>query len=274
MSKVILSQQKKNRLNEFFVLKKGYESHMNDRKMFYFKICVKSGDTSIEISFDSDSSGEAKKKKQKLYDVFDEIFGNGNGVIVLEYLLPLLGESYTKIEAIYPKEAQVSKDVIIYPIEANIKLLNGDSSFWENRVMVEKVESGLLAKIKKDISIVFRITPREFEKVVAEIYYNLGFDVELTPIAKDGGKDVIVVGNDENGQQFMHFVECKRHNKRNPVGVSIVREFESIVRRDRAKMGIIVTTAHFTKDAKVEKEKYYNEVIEFSEFDKLINLIQ
>lgn len=228
---------------------------MNERKMFYFKIGVELGNKLMEFSFDSDSSSEAKKKKQELYDMLEEILGDGH--------------VKTELTAESSKQPRAS----IFPIETNVKLLNGYSNFWENKAIVEKVESKILAKIKKDMSFVFDITPRDFEKVVAEIYYVLGFDVELTPIVKDGGKDIIVVGNDKNGQRFTHLIECKRHSTRNPVGVSIVRGFESVVRREKANMGIIVTTAHFTKNAKKEKEKYYNGVIEIEEFHKLIERV-
>jgi len=229
---------------------------MKKRKMFYFTIGVKLGDRLMEFSFDANSSSEARKKKQELYDMLDEILG--------------------KEDIIEKPETVSSEDAItiqVYPIEANVKLLHEYSNFWENGVIVEKVESPLLARIKKDTSVVFEITPREFEKVVTEIYYALGFEVELTPFVKDGGKDIIVIGNDENEQRFVHFIECKQHNTENPVGVSIVRGFESIVRRETANMGIIVTTAYFTKDAKKERKKYYDGVIEFEEFHKLIERI-
>jgi len=246
---------------------------MNERKMFYFKIGVELGNILIEISFDSDSSSEAKKKKQEIYDMFDKIFADGHGN-VMAFLDVLLDSNVAECMEITINKAESTSisSVSIFPIEANVKLLNGYSNFWENGVIVEKVESPLLAKIKKNKSVIFDITPRDFEKVVAEIYYNLGFDVELTPVAKDGGKDIIVVGN-ENGQPFVHLIECKRHSTRNPVGVSIVREFDSIVRREKANRGIIVATAHFTKDAKKEKEKYYKGVIEFEEFHKLFERV-
>ena len=238
--------------------------------MFYFKIRFEwDNKLTADFSFDSDSSSEAKKEKQKLYDLFNEIFdGGGDGFAFL--LKAMETVRCSTITVTIKKHATAS----LSPIETNVKLLNGYSDFWENGAIVEKVESVLLAKIKKDMSVVFDITPRDFEKVVAESYYALGFDVELTPVVKDGGKDIIVVGNDENGQQFIHFIECKRHSAGSPVGVSIVRGFESVVRRETANLGIIVTTAYFTKNAKEEKEKYYNGVIEFEEFHKLIERIR
>ena len=185
-------------------------------RMFYFKIGFKWGNMlTAEFSFDSDSSSEVKKEKQKLYDLFDEIFGGGGDGSATSFLLKATETvRFSTFTMKYPIETNAMEDlttVCISPIEANVKLLNGYSNFWENGVIVEKVESPLLAKIKKNMSVIFDITPRDFERVVAEIYYALGFDVELTPIVKDGGKDIIVVGNDENGQQFIHFIECKPH---------------------------------------------------------------
>ncbi len=49
---------------------------------------------------------------------------------------------------------------------------------------------------------------RKFEELVAEIFHNFGYKVELTQQTRDGGKDIIAISN-ENAIRNKYLIECK-----------------------------------------------------------------
>jgi hypothetical protein len=60
--------------------------------------------------------------------------------------------------------------------------------------------------------------PRKFEELVAELFEDKGYDVEVTPRSKDGGLDIRVFHKSELGC-FLTLVECKRYGESKRVGV-------------------------------------------------------
>lgn len=93
------------------------------------------------------------------------------------------------------------------------------------------------------------LTPRQFEEVVAEILARDGYDVQLTPIARDGGKDIYAARKDRIGK-FLYIVECKKFAPDRAVGVGYVRSLHGVVMAESATAGILVTTSYFTKPAR------------------------
>jgi restriction system protein len=98
------------------------------------------------------------------------------------------------------------------------------------------------------------LAPRRFEELVAELFRDKGYDVELTPPSKDGGIDIIAVSRSDVGSA-MTLIECKRYAESNRVGVDIVRGLYGVVEEQKASRGQIVTTSYFTKGAKAFRDK-------------------
>lgn len=93
------------------------------------------------------------------------------------------------------------------------------------------------------------IDPITFERVVAELFEEEGYEVILTPPRADGGKDIYVYKTDPL-TSAMFLVECKRYVPPNKVDVTVARQLYGVVQQERASGGIIVTTSYFTKPAK------------------------
>jgi hypothetical protein len=89
---------------------------------------------------------------------------------------------------------------------------------------------------------------RTFEQLIAEIFKDKGYDVELTPKTKDGGFDIRAFRRDDVGT-CLTLVECKRYAPKNPVSVEIVRGLYGVSRSEGATNGVIATTSRFTKGA-------------------------
>jgi restriction endonuclease Mrr len=90
--------------------------------------------------------------------------------------------------------------------------------------------------------------PRAFEELVAELLSKEGLKVELTPLTRDGGRDIIVVSDTPFGRH-LHLVECKRYSENNPIDVRLVRSLYGVVEAERATAGMLVTTTRFTPPA-------------------------
>jgi restriction endonuclease Mrr len=92
------------------------------------------------------------------------------------------------------------------------------------------------------------MSPRQFEELVAELLSKEGFEVNLTKVTRDGGKDIFIAHNNRIGD-FLYYIECKRYGIGNPIGVNLVRELYGTVSHDRATAGMLVTTSYFSPDA-------------------------
>lgn len=98
------------------------------------------------------------------------------------------------------------------------------------------------------------LTPRQFEEFVAELLSRQGYEIQLTPISRDGGKDIYAAKRDSLGT-FLYIVECKKYSPTNPVGVGIIRELYGVVQEERCNGGIVATTSYFSEDAKKFSER-------------------
>jgi len=111
------------------------------------------------------------------------------------------------------------------------------------------VEREVLAYFGRHPEVLHSLPPRKFEELVAAVFRQSGFDVELTPETRDGGIDIIAVRKDSLLGEGLHLVECKRYIPGNTVGIGVVQRLLGVVEQHRATKGIIVTTSTFTRDA-------------------------
>jgi HJR/Mrr/RecB family endonuclease len=99
----------------------------------------------------------------------------------------------------------------------------------------------------KDNTDLFRVSPRRFEEIVAELLYADDFMVRLTSQTRDDGYDIEAIKN-ICGIDVRFLIECKR-NLKSPTGIRVIRSFNDVLMRERANKGIIITTSYFTKGA-------------------------
>jgi restriction endonuclease Mrr len=113
----------------------------------------------------------------------------------------------------------------------------------------------LIEKLKHRPDDLFKISPRQFEEVVADLLSDMGMEVELTPATRDGGKDILAYMRTEIGK-FLCLVEAKQHSRNRPVGVELVRSLYGTLMDHQATTGMLVTTSRFAKPAKAFQEKH------------------
>ena len=116
------------------------------------------------------------------------------------------------------------------------------------------------------------LAPRQFEELIAELFKDKGYDVEVTPRTRDGGLDIRAIQRSDIGT-FLTLVECKRYASTKPISVDIVRALYGVTESEHATMGIIATTSYFTGPAKSfqDKNKYRLHLADFEKLKTWLN---
>lgn len=117
--------------------------------------------------------------------------------------------------------------------------------------LFSSIEREILAYFGRHPELLHSLPPRKFEELVAAVFKQNGFSVELTPETRDGGIDIIAVRRDALVGQELHLIECKRYLPYNAVGIGVVQRLLGVVEQHRATKGVVVTTSSFSKDAKI-----------------------
>jgi hypothetical protein len=93
------------------------------------------------------------------------------------------------------------------------------------------------------------LSPGQFEQLVAHVYGNHGWEVQVTRAVKDGGKDAIAT-KEVDGRRVVAYLEAKRYRSDRAVGLPEVKEFAATVAADRVDQGMLVSTSRFSGPAR------------------------
>jgi len=115
----------------------------------------------------------------------------------------------------------------------------------------------LINELSRSPELLHGLDPRKFEELIAELLDREGLNVHLTPMTRDGGRDILAYYQTPVGNH-LYLVECKRHQLDNPVGIAVVQRLYGVISQERATYGLIVATSLFSKVALsfADKVKY------------------
>lgn len=130
----------------------------------------------------------------------------------------------------------------------------------------------LIRNLKERPQDLHMISPRKFEEVIAELLDDMGWDVELTPASKDGGKDIIAVMHTDIGP-ILSLVEAKHYRPDRPVQVGLVKQLYGTFVDHGATNAMLVTSSRFTKGAKEFQSKHKYQIT-LKEYADLLDWIQ
>jgi hypothetical protein len=127
---------------------------------------------------------------------------------------------------------------------------NQESTATEFTVLlVELIDTSrrLLRRLVENPGLLYGIDDRKFEELVATLLSDLGLeDVELTPLRKDGGKDVIAIHIDPHtGRRLRYLIECKHWVSGNKVTMRWAMHLLSIARREQSDGAILLSSSGF-----------------------------
>jgi len=81
-------------------------------------------------------------------------------------------------------------------------------------LIVTNIDDEIKKYFNKHPEKLYDLNPRKFEELIASILKDLGFDVELTKVTRDGGRDIIASIRTKVST-FLTYVECKRYSPEN-----------------------------------------------------------
>ncbi len=106
----------------------------------------------------------------------------------------------------------------------------------------------VLDELKRQPESLFELPPRKFEEVVAELLAGMGYEVQLTPATRDGGKDILAYLTTP-AEKLLCLVEVKKFRRDRTVGVELVRTLYGTFCDHQANSAMLVTTSSFSQDA-------------------------
>jgi HJR/Mrr/RecB family endonuclease len=112
-----------------------------------------------------------------------------------------------------------------------------------------EVNDEVIKRIARDPESIFAISPRKFEEIIAELFIDRGFEVELTKSTRDGGRDIIAIHKQMN-VPTKYLIECKRYARTNKVSIATVQRLFGVKVAEAANKAILATTSTFTRDAR------------------------
>lgn len=116
------------------------------------------------------------------------------------------------------------------------------------RELVLHLSRDLIRLIAAKPQYLWEIEWRDLERVLAEAFEGLGFGVELTPPAKDGGKDLILTCSEHNTKKS-YIVEIKHWVSGQGVQGQHLKKFVSVVINQRHDSGLFLSTSGYAGNA-------------------------
>jgi len=107
------------------------------------------------------------------------------------------------------------------------------------------------------------LNPREFEKLICELFRRMGYEVELTRYTGDNGVDGYLI---KNGKKFV--LQCKR--VKGSVGEPVLRDLYGTMHAESATECYVVTTGKVSRQAHLWAKGKPINIIELNELRQLI----
>lgn len=178
-----------------------------------------------------------------------------------------------------------AREMITHDLPLDIELMDLDSlRAWlsrivedkidveeEVRILIESISSRLAEIIAKKPDALNCIEWRDLERLIAEVFSGLGFEAQLTPASKDGGKDVILsckVSNDIRS----YIVEIKHWRSGVRVGHKAIGEFLHVIGRENRDGGLYLSTHGYCDNAFESLTEFDRRKLKFGNDEKVVSL--
>lgn len=112
-----------------------------------------------------------------------------------------------------------------------------------------KTNKSIIEIVKTDFNEIDKLSPIEFEKLVAQLFQSYGYDAELTPPFKDGGYDILLKKKEIFGDINI-IVEVKKYSPDRLIGMSVLRSLAGAMQLNKINKGILVTSSQISSEAK------------------------
>lgn len=153
----------------------------------------------------------------------------------------------TSIHKAYPK---VTYQELWDWIDATIPDSEQDNERIHSQIIaaITNLSKQLARLIASDPSGLQDLEWRDMERMLAEVFQGLGFDVTLTPSSKDGGKDLILECIVQGDKQS-YVVEVKHWRSGQHVGKRYISDFINVVANENRDGGLYLATYGYSGNA-------------------------
>jgi hypothetical protein len=139
--------------------------------------------------------------------------------------------------------------------------------------VVRFVDQELVRQLSNEPRDLHRLPPRKFEELIAELFRDRGWSVELTKQTRDGGSDIIAVRGDI-GSHVKMLIEAKRYSPDRPIGVGLVRQLYAVRQLRHASKAMLATTSYFSPDAYKEFAEVIPWELELDDYDQILKWLK
>lgn len=121
--------------------------------------------------------------------------------------------------------------------------------------MQELISQSVIDAVAEDPDVLLDLSKRDFERLMAELFARMGFDVDLYRASKDGGIDFLAVETG-TGDPIVAAVQCKHPDrptpgkKANSMPVTTVREIYGVAKANDLDGALAITSATYSSEAK------------------------
>lgn len=126
-------------------------------------------------------------------------------------------------------------------------------------------------RIAVDPNAIDQLEWRDVERLLAEVFDGLGFEVTLTSAAKDGGKDVVLECTCK-GVRSGFIVEVKHWRSGKTVGHGCVTDFLKVIVREKRSGGLFLSTYGFSDTAFEALSQVDRQRLRFGDREKMLAL--
>ena len=143
----------------------------------------------------------------------------------------------------------------------------------EVRIILRDLSARLAHMIARDRGTLAHLEWRDVERVVAEVFDGIGFQVTLTPGSKDGGKDVVLACT-VKGRQAEYYVEIKHWRSSTKVGSGAVEKLLKVIVEEQKAGGLFLSTYGFTENAFEQLTTIDRQKLRFGDQDRIVTFCQ
>lgn len=172
--------------------------------------------------------------------------------IKVAYIIADRRGTVTEIGRGYHQEPSVSVPIKVWTWDDVAERLGGNGDSDEPAfevVLIEIIELSrrLLRALLREPNLLVGIDDRKFEELVAMLLFDLGLqDVELTPLRKDGGRDIIARYDDPvTERRCSYLIECKHWVSGTKVTLRWALSLLDVANRESATGAVLLSSSGF-----------------------------
>jgi hypothetical protein len=140
------------------------------------------------------------------------------------------------------------------------------------QALVSQFSEELAKAVADDPRVLDSIEWRDMERVLETVLSGLGFEAELTPSSKDGGKDIVLRITDMSGELRSFIVEVKHWRSGKHVGGTVLTDFVRVVAHEEHEAGLILATYGFASNATAALTEIERRRVRLGHESKIVSL--